>query len=430
LVIPLREASDGRALVGVKISPCKVEVIEGADSFDVDAGLELFAHGENGPVSGVAEAEMQGRVMGEPGFAERVLLEDERTWVEAQVFAEKKPQVRPARRETMPELGRRKTPAPRPLVLGKQGLVGRAEATAGIQIPRPDQDLASAVLCLGHGLSGARFWTPRSRLARLSAAEGEPVKVRTYLKHAALLALGRYRMLTGANVRFRGAYASFDEAVAHVRPGKLAGYDHDSVVDVSKELMQQVPLWDYPILYWLGRLAPEIARIVDAGGHIGVKYRAFGPYLDLDRIDWIVYDLPALVKAGRAQRRSQDRTLSFVDRIDDAPAADVLLASGLLPYLHEPLTDLVRRLRVPPRHILLNKVITRDGPTVVTLENFGSAEVPYQIRNVGDVPAALADLGYDIIDTWTIESLAHRIQTHPELGRCAYRGYVARLRGR
>jgi len=63
-----------------------------------------------------------------------------------------------------------------------------------------------------------------------------------------------------------------------------------------------------------------------------VKYRAFGPYLDLDRIDWIVYDLPALVKAGRAQRRSQDRTLSFVDRIDDAPAADVLLASAYKPH--------------------------------------------------------------------------------------------------
>jgi hypothetical protein len=56
------------------------------------------------------------------------------------------------------------------------------------------------------------------------------------------------------------------------------------------------------------------------------------------------------------------------------------------------------------------------------------AEVPYQIRNVGDVPAAPETLGYDIIDSWIIEQLAHRIQTHPELGRCTYRGYVARLR--
>ncbi len=252
--------------------------------------------------------------------------------------------------------------------------------------------------------------------------------MRTHLKRAALIALGRFRALRRENVRFRGAFASFDEAVAHVRPGLLAGYDHASVTSVSREVMQQVPLWDYPILYWLTRLAPEIARLVDAGGHIGVKYRGFGPYLELNRIDWIVYDLPAEVKAGRALARSQDRTLSFVERIEDAPAADALLASGLMPYLNEPLVDLVRRMRAPPRHILLNKVVTRDGPTVVTLENFGVAEVPYHIRNVDEVPAALETLGYDIIDSWTIDSLAHRIQTHPELGRAIYRGYVARLR--
>ncbi len=252
--------------------------------------------------------------------------------------------------------------------------------------------------------------------------------MRTHLKRAALIALGRFRALRRENVRFRGAFASFDEAVAHVRPGLLAGYDHDRVTPVSREVMQQVPLWDYPILYWLKRLAPEITRLVDAGGHIGVKYRGFGRYLELELVDWIVYDLPAQVKAGRAQVRPQDRTLSFVERIEEAPAADVLLASGLMPYLNEPLTDLVRRMRVLPRYILLNKVVTRDGPTVVTLENFGVAEVPYHIRNVDEVPTALDMLGYDIIDSWTIDSLAHRIQTHPELGHATYRGYVARLR--
>ena len=242
------------------------------------------------------------------------------------------------------------------------------------------------------------------------------------------MALGRFRALRRENVRFRGAFASYDEAIAHVRPGLLAGYDHDRVTPVSREVMQQVPLWDYPILYWLKRLAPEITRLVDAGGHIGVKYRGFGPYLELELIDWIVYDLPAQVKAGRSQLRPQDRTLSFVERLEDAPAADVLLASGLMPYLNEPLVDLVRRMRVPPRYILLNKVVTRDGSTVVTLENFGVAEVPYHIRNVDEVPAALATLGYDVIDSWTIDSLAHRVHTHPELGCATYRGYVARLR--
>ena len=248
------------------------------------------------------------------------------------------------------------------------------------------------------------------------------------LKKLALTAYGRFRALRGEPVRFRGAFASYDEALANVRSGRLAGYDHDSVAPVSQAFMQERAPWDYPILYWLQRLAPEIACLVDAGGHIGVKYRAFAPYLDLDRLRWVVYDLPALVRAGRAQQRPQDRTLSFVDRLEEAPPADALLASGLLPYLREPFEELVGRMHGKPRHILLNKVVTRDGPTVATLENFGVAEVPYQIRNLREVPAALEGLGYEIVDEWTIEQLAHRIQTHPELGRCTYRGYVARLK--
>lgn len=254
-------------------------------------------------------------------------------------------------------------------------------------------------------------------------------EVRTALKNLALTAYGRFRALRNEPVRFRGAFASYDEALAQVPPSRLAGYDHDSVMPVSLEFMQQRAPWDYPILYWLQRLAPEVRCLVDAGGHVGVKYRAFAPYLDLGRLQWVVYDLPALVRAGQKQIRPQDRTLSFVDRIEDAPAADLLLASGLLPYLREPFDNLVGRLHCKPRYILLNKVVTRDGPTVVTLENFGVAEVPYQMRNVREIPDALAALGYEIVDEWTIDQLAHRIQTHPELGRCTYRGYAARYRG-
>ncbi len=214
------------------------------------------------------------------------------------------------------------------------------------------------------------------------------------------MAIGRYRALTPDTIRFRGAFRSHEEALRHVRPGKLKGYDNDGVSEVSKALMQEVPLWDYPVLYWLKRLSPEINRVIDAGGHVGVKYRAFAPYLELDQIHWIVYDLPAQVRAGRAEARPEDKTLSFI----------------------------VSRLRRRPRYILLNKVATRDGPTVVTLENFRLAEVPYHIRNAREVPDALDALGYDIVDSWIIDSIAHRIDTHPELGASVSRGYAARLR--
>ncbi|HQS17441.1 hypothetical protein [Reyranella sp.] len=92
---------------------------------------------------------------------------------------------------------------------------------------------------------------------------------------------------------------------------------------------------------------------------------------------------------------------------------------GLLPYRASRFEELACRLSSRPRHILLNKVVTRDG----------LAEVPYQIRNAYEVPAAPQTPGYEILDEWTIDQLAHRIQTHPKPGRCTYRGYVARLKG-
>ena len=71
-----------------------------------------------------------------------------------------------------------------------------------------------------------------------------------------------------------------------------------------------------------------------------------------------------------------------------------------------------------------NKVATRDGPTVTTLERIGPARVPYQIRNRAGFEGQLTQAGYRIRDNWDIPSLGHVIDTHPELGRSVSRGYL------
>ena len=65
-------------------------MIERADAFDVDTHLMSFAYGEDSPVARVAEAEVHGRTIGKPRLAERVLNEDQRTWIEPQMPAEKR----------------------------------------------------------------------------------------------------------------------------------------------------------------------------------------------------------------------------------------------------------------------------------------------------------------------------------------------------
>jgi putative methyltransferase (TIGR04325 family) len=251
-----------------------------------------------------------------------------------------------------------------------------------------------------------------------------------YARAALNRLLGRLRL---RNTRFRGAFATYDEALAAVRPGMLAGYDNNAVADIAFETMCQIALWDWPVLYWLQRLVPQAEYLLDAGGHQGTKFRAFRNHLNLSgRLRWVIYDVPAVVRAGRERATREGlEGLTFIETIDDAPDADILLASGVLPYLDIPFDGFLRRLPALPQHLILNKVATREGPTVVTLERFRlAAEVPYQIRDRAQFLSTLDSLGYDVVDQWQIPDLTHLIVTHPHLGTSTSYGYYARLRDR
>ena len=239
---------------------------------------------------------------------------------------------------------------------------------------------------------------------------------------------GRLRYLSPFPRRFTGAYASFEEAVAAAGTDSLVGYDHGEIANVAFEQMCRVMPWDYPILFWLRSLMDEIDRVVDAGGHMGTKYRAFRDLLPLDAsFSWIVYDVPTIVAAGRERAHRDGLTqLSFVDRIEDAPEASVFLGSGLLQYLDIPLCALLGSMRSSPRHLLLNKVAFRKGGPVVTLERIGQAYVPYQMRDEHAFLGELTGMGYRLVDRWAIPELSHVIETHPELGPSESAGFYLR----
>jgi putative methyltransferase (TIGR04325 family) len=240
---------------------------------------------------------------------------------------------------------------------------------------------------------------------------------------------GRLMLASGWRGHFHGAFPSYEAAMAAVPEGRLAGYDHEAVAEVSFEAMCRVAPWDYPVLYWLKTLTPGALSLIDAGGHMGTKYRAFRPYLALPpSFRWIVYDLPAMVAQGRRRAAEEELTgIAFVDDLSAVGRADIFLASGLLQYLDRPFSQLLQEVGRLPQHLLVNKLALRDGPTVVTLENFGNAFVPYQIRARAPFFAELESLGYRIADEWEIPSLSHIIPTHPELGASQSIGFYAVL---
>ncbi|MEO8242239.1 MAG: methyltransferase, TIGR04325 family [bacterium] len=223
-----------------------------------------------------------------------------------------------------------------------------------------------------------------------------------------------------------GAFPNRTAALAAVPRRWIATYDHSDVAAVNFAVMCAVRIWDYPVMFWLEKLHEPGMTILDAGGHFGTKYIAFRGLLKLHDVSWTVYDLPETVSAGRAAQLRGDvpMEVGFTDDLAKVLPTDLLLASGLLQYLDIPFPDFLARLPNRPRHILLNKVATRDGPSVTTLERIGPARVPYQIRCRGAFEGELADAGYRIADSWEIASLGHVIDTHPDLGRSVSRGYL------
>ena len=225
---------------------------------------------------------------------------------------------------------------------------------------------------------------------------------------------------------FIGAYPDRETAVAHVPAGTPSSYDDDEIAPLNFALMCETQIWDYPVIFWLDRLAKPGMTVLDAGGHFGTKFIAFRDRIALDDVTWRVYDMPAIVRAGlKYQAAGQvPEAVAFTDDLAAAGTPEILLASGLLQYLDIGFDALVAALPAPPRHIILNKVATTEGPTVVTLEKIGAGRVPYQIRNRETFERSLAEMGYRIRDQWEIPSLARSIATHPERGHSTSRGYL------
>lgn len=268
------------------------------------------------------------------------------------------------------------------------------------------------------------------RLAR-SASRSVETGLDRWLKPVRALS-GRLRYLSPLPRRFTGAYPSYEQALDAARKaGRLAGYNHPEVAPVSFDAMCKIAPWDYPVLFWMARLDINKGGLLDAGGHMGTKFRAFRPLLDLpDEKPWVIYELPEIAKAGRRLALEEGITqLTFIDDLSQAPALPVFLASGLLQYLDRPLPELLRTLPRLPPHLLLNKVaFQRDDMPVVTLERIGRAYVPYQRRNEKAFVRELEGLGYEQVDRWSIPQLSHVIDTHPELGASESAGFYFRLR--
>ncbi|HYP74543.1 MAG TPA: methyltransferase, TIGR04325 family [Polyangiaceae bacterium] len=227
---------------------------------------------------------------------------------------------------------------------------------------------------------------------------------------------------------YRGIFDTFAEARASA-PNDKIGFDHAELAHLYDARIGKAFPSDYPVLFWLARLQPQLHSVFDWGGHIGVSYYSYTKYLNFsEQLRWRVGDVPQIIQAGAelARKRGAD-ALSFTQHLADADGFDLLLANGSLQFVEEPFSESLQALSRRPAHLLINKLPVYDGPTFITLENTIHSYNPYRVGNRAAFVASIQALGYSLVDEWQTPDVSCHIPLHRERSIEAYSGFYFRL---
>lgn len=227
----------------------------------------------------------------------------------------------------------------------------------------------------------------------------------------------------------RGVFKDFDEARRAAPSCKPVGMDSPEYLDHHTDRADYIQAYDYPFLFWLGRVLPGARKVFDFGGNIGVHYFAYMPYLDYPRdLEWTVCELPNIVADGQriATERSA-RHLKFTTDFRDADGSDIFIAAGALQYVEESVGAKLARLSARPRHMLLNKLPLYDGEPFVTLQNGGPVWAPQHVFNRAAFVHDLEQLGYELMNAWDNPGFACRVPFESARVVNRYSGLYLRL---
>lgn len=224
--------------------------------------------------------------------------------------------------------------------------------------------------------------------------------------------------------RFRGVFASFDEARASAPKSHSVGPDNADYAALHVDRVERIFFYDYPVLYWLRDLLGAGLSVFDWGGNVGIHYYGYQRYLDYPPgLSWLVCEVPALIAAGRkiAEQRGAPG-LSFTENAADCAGSDVFLCAGALQYIETPLATLLASVARKPRHLFLNKLPLYSGEPFVTLQNAGVTFLPQHVFNRSAFIRALEHLGYELQDEWETPHLSCCLPFQPERSVPVYSG--------
>jgi putative methyltransferase (TIGR04325 family) len=234
--------------------------------------------------------------------------------------------------------------------------------------------------------------------------------------------------LLDASLGFRRIFPSFSAAQACASQYIQAGHEHPDEIRYHTSISETVRESDYPLLFHLAPLAPELRHVFDFGGNVGNLFYAYQTQLGFPpTLRWTVYDLPMKRPLGDklAAERGEPR-IHFADTLADASGCDVFIASGSLHYFEQPLREILRPLESLPSHVFVNRTPCSTGADLITVQDNRSYLVPCKLHSRANLIAGMQALGYELESEWPVHELRLLVPTHPDLSARTYSGFYFR----
>ena len=237
-----------------------------------------------------------------------------------------------------------------------------------------------------------------------------------------------FRSIADWCVGFRRTFKSFEEAQSCASKYIPEGHEHPDEADYHLSIAGTLRESDYPVLFYLAPLAPQIKKVFDLGGNVGNLFYSYQRQLSFSpTLAWLVYDLPPVRSLGEivAVKRGENR-VQFVDDIASGRDSDVFIASGSLHYFEQPLDEILQSLGSLPRHVFVNRTPCSIEDDLVTVQDNGSFLVPCKLHSRSKLIERMHRAGYRLVAEWPVFERRLWVPMYPDSSPRTYSGFYFR----
>ena len=243
-----------------------------------------------------------------------------------------------------------------------------------------------------------------------------------------IVALRRYafpRHLANLALGYRRLFGSFAEAHSCASRHIDAGHDHPEGIRDHVALADIVRESDYPVFFFLSDVSNRMQHVFDLGGNVGNLFYVYQRHLKFsDNLRWLVFDLPAQRATGQAMAAERNESrIHFVDSIEDANGADLFISSGSLHYFEEPLSEILGRLDILPRRVIVNRTPCSTAQDLITVQDADSYLVPCKLHSREELVQGMSRLGYTLRGEWPVYERKMWAPLYPDYSNFRYSGF-------